>query len=188
MRFASLLLAGVLFGCSHEATSHPEPHSACLDGGTIERVGVTDEACMSLVNTEEQGGVVVDAAKAPAWTSPAADKVSAAPPPRFAWTQGTLARAGWKKWLRALDPLPEARAHGDTTGDAFLLRFQDAEGNHLHSVMTTNSEYVPSAALWDRIRAKGALRVTLIGMRFTRNALATGTKPTAAPPRPLTVE
>lgn len=189
MRFASLGFAAMLLGCSEESISHPEPHSACLDG-RIELVGVTDEACMNFTEAELRSQVVTDAAKAPTWTSPAAGetKVTASPAPRFAWTKGTLARSTWKKLLRMIDPLPKAWAHGDTTGDAFVIRFADGAGNSVHTAMTTNLEYTPSSATWDRVRTGGTVKVTLIGVRFTQNVIASGTKPTAAEPRTFAVE
>jgi hypothetical protein len=190
MRFASLGLLVAVLGCSHDHEHESGTSDACSDGGAYERVTVTDEACRAFVEAESRSQVVTDAAKAPAWTSPAlgTTKVGAAPPPRFAWTKGTLARASWKKWLRAFDPLPEARAHGDTTGDAYVLIFRDGAGKELHRVLTTNIEYTPVAATWDRIRAGGSVGVTLIGLRYTVNAIASGTKPTAAEPRTFTVE
>lgn len=191
MRFASpVLLALTLFGCSDDHSHSSDPADPCGEGGAYERVGVTDEACHAFVEAESRSLVVTDAVKAPTWTSPAAaeSKVAAAPPPRFAWNKGTLARATWKQLLRMLDPLPEAWAHGDTTGDAFVLKFSDAAGKSVHTVLTTNLEYTPSTASWDHIRAGGTVKVTLIGVRFTQNVIASGTKPTAAEPRTFTVE
>jgi len=190
MRLASLAVLALAIGCSDDHSHESTVNDACSDGGAYERVVVTDEACRSYVEAESRSQVVTDIAKAPAWTSPAAGvtKVSATTPPRFAWTKGTLARSMWKKLLRAIDPLPEAWAHGDTTGDAYVLYFRDGAGKELHRVMTTNTEYTPTAATWDRIRAGGTVKVTLVGVRFTTNAVATGTKPTAAEPRTFTVE
>lgn len=189
-RFASLALFTLVIGCSENHDHAPTVNDACADGGAHERVVVTDEACRSYVEAESRSQVVTDGAKAPAWTAPAAGetKLSAAPPPRFAWTKGTLARATWKRLLRAIDPLPEAWAHGDTTGDAYVLLFKDGAGKELHRVLTVNTEYTPSAAAWDHVRAGGAVNVTLIGVRFTTNTIATGTKPTAAEPRAFTVQ
>ena len=185
MRFASgFLLAAV--GCSHEApaTTTKDP---CNDGGAYERVEVTDEACRSFTEAESRGQVVVDAARAPSWSSPPT-KVPAAESPILKWTKGTLARSSWQRWLRAINPIGEAWAHGDTTGDAFVLTFRDPAGKALHRALTTFTQYQPSSASWQKIKAAGAFSVTLTGVRFTVNVIASGTKPTSATPITVTVE
>ncbi len=188
MRFASLALLVALVGCSSDHEHESTANDACSDGGAYERSEVTDEACRAFVEAETRSQIVTDAAKAPTWTTPAAGVTTlTATPPKFAWTKGTLARATWKKWLRAIDPLPNAWAHGDTTGDAAVLIFSDASGKELHRVLTTSTEYTPSAAIWDRVRASGTVKVSLIGVRFTVNVISSGTKPTAAEPRTFTV-
>ncbi len=184
MRAASLALIALLSaGCSDD-DDHPATVSdACSDGGAIERTNVTDEACRAFLEAESRGQVVVDPARAPAWTL-AGTKLPPAPPPRFTWTKGTLARRKTLgQWL-----IGEAWAHGDTTGDAFVLTFRDKAGKELHRAMTTNLEYAPAAATWDRVRAGGSFVVTLTGVRFTRNVIATGTRATSADPLPITVE
>lgn len=178
MRSASLpILLVVSTACSqsHQA----DANDPCSDGGRYERINVTDEACRAFVEAESRGQVVVDGARAPSWTMPQA-RVPASPPPRLIWTKGTLARA-WSF-------LKSAWAHGDTTGDAFVLSFRDGAGKELHRALTTNTEYTPSSAVWGKISAGRSFTVTLIGVRFTRNTIATGTKPTAAPPLSVTVE
>jgi hypothetical protein len=187
MRFASLLVVLALAGCS-DPPHDPVENDPCA--GHIQLMGVTDEACRAYVEAESRSLVVTDAAKAPAWVAPDAATTSlpAAPPARFAWTKGTLARSPWKKLLRMIDPLPEAWAHGDTTGDAYVLIFKDGTGAERHRVMTVNTEYTPGPAAWDPIRAGGTFSVTLIGVRFTQNVIASGTKPTAADPRTFAVQ
>ncbi len=187
---AVLVLVGPVasVACSQDAdppvTTAGDP---CSDGGAHVRLGgVTDEACRAYAEAESRGLVVADPAKAPTLTSPTAS-VPATPPPRFAWSAGTLARTG----TRALDVralfVATAWAHGDTTGDAYALHFRDGAGIERLRVLTTNREYVPDQATWDRVSAGGTLSVTVVGMKLTRNALATGTKPTANAPLVLTV-
>jgi hypothetical protein len=181
MRLTSLLvIAAASCAPDHD---HGTVADACGDGGAYERIEVTDEACRAFTEAESRGQVVVDATKAPSWTNPLT-KVVVAPPPRFAWAKGTLAhRKTLGQWL-----IGEAWAHGDTTGDAFVLTFRDRAGKELHRVLTTNVEYTPAAANWDKIRAGGTFVVTLTGVRFTRNVIATGTRATSADPLTITVE
>lgn len=187
MRLASLLFVVAVTGCGEDHAHDVSAGDPCNDGGAYERYEVTDEACKAFVEAETRGLVVVDAAKAPAWTSPPT-KVPAAPPPKLTWSKGTLARSPWKRLLKALHPIGEAWAHGDTTGDAFILTFKDGAGKELHRAMTINTDYTPAQTTWDKIRASKSFVVTLTGVRFTRNVIASGTKPTAAPPITITVE
>lgn len=173
-------------GCSPEKPA-PAAGDPCGDGGRYERVEVTDEACRSFIEAESRGQVVVDPAKAPSWSSPEA-KLPAALTPVLKWTKGTLARSTLQRLLRALNPIGEAWAHGDTTGDAFVLTFRDASGKELHRAMTKFTQYEPSTANWQKIKAAGAFSVTLTGVRFTVNVIASGTKPTSAAPITVTVE
>jgi hypothetical protein len=173
-------------GCS----SHTHGVSAsdpCADGGPHVRLGTfTDEACRAFLDAEARGEVATDATKAPTWTSPSGAEVSSTPP-RFAWSKGAIAVSPFRRWLRALNPIGTAWAHGDTTGVGWILAFRDGSGAERLRVMTTEPEYLPDQATWDRLRAGGTVVVTLAEARFTRNELAAGTRPTAAAPRTLTV-
>jgi len=158
----------------HHVTSGP-----CADGTYLLAGEVTDEACLAFVEAETRGQIVTDATKAPTFTTPeSGDKVPKAPPPRFAWTNGTLAITPWKRFLRAIDPISVAWAHGDVTGDVGVLIFRDAAKKELYRVFTTGTEFTPDQATWDRLSAAGSLEVALVGVRFTRNVIATGTRPT----------
>lgn len=163
------------------------PRNPC-GNGTYQLVGaVTDEACMAYVDAEKS--TVTDDARAPKLTEPTAGaKLNRATPPRFAWSRGTLARSTWHRVLRYLSPIGEAWAHGEINGDAFVLSFRDATGKELHRVLTDALDYTPDAAAWSRIRGAASVQVVLTGVRFTKNAIATGTKPTAPAPLTFTLE
>lgn len=176
-------------GCSSQDDEHESGAGPCSDGTYVLAGEVTDEACLAFVDAETRGQIVTDAAKAPTFTAPkTGDKVPAAPPPRFAWTNGTLAITPWKRLLRAIDPIGVAWAHGNTTGDVAVLLFRDAAKKEVYRVLTSGTEFTPDTATWDRIRASGTLEVTLIGVRFTQNAIASGTRPTTGDVLKITVQ
>jgi hypothetical protein len=183
MRLASVVLC-LAIGCSH-SDDHSVPGDPCNDGGAYERFEVTDEACRAYVEAETRGQIVTDAAKAPTWTNPQT-KVPVAPQPTFTWTKGTLAKSLWKRAINLLEK--DAWAHGDTTGDAYVLSFKDKSGKEVHRVMTAFTTYTPAQKTWDTIRAGGTFTVTLTGVRFTVNAISSGTKPTASTPITVTVQ
>ncbi len=190
---AVVALAAPLFAsvaCSQSDDHHahdPIPSDPCSDGGAHVRVGVTDEACRAFADAEARGQIVTDGTRAPAWSTPAAGPVAASPPPTFSWTKGAIAVSPLRRLLRALDPIGTAWAHGDTTGDAYVLQLRDAAGGELLRVLTTGLEWTPDQATWDRVRAGGSVRVVLVGVRFVRNEVAPGTSPVAAPPFEVTV-
>lgn len=192
LALAAPLIVSVACSHSHDDHSHdPIPGDPCSDGGAHVRVGVTDEACRAFADAEARGQVVTDATKAPTWSSPAPgptpSSVPATPPPTFAWAEGSLAVSPLRKLLRAIDPIGVAWAHGETTGDAYVLQLRDGSGKEVLRVLTTGLEWTPDQATWDRVRASGALRVVLVGVRFTRNEIAPGTAPVAAAALELTV-
>lgn len=156
----------------------------CADGGAIVRLGsFTDEACLAFLEAEQRKQVVTDAARAPQWTAPRAGKLPASTPPTFLWTKGTLAIRP-----RPFALLGTAAAHGITTGDGYVVTFRDGAGKELLRVMSTNAGFAPDAATWTKLAAAKTLVVSLVGARYTDNALATGVAPTAQPDVTFTVE
>lgn len=184
MRAAAMIVLAM--GCSNSSVSPPTASDPCADGGSYVRLGVTDEACHVFVEEESRGNVVVDPYKGPIWSSPSTGaSLSRAAPPTFTWSKGTLASIPrWRRWL-ALEGT--AHAHGDTTGDAFVATFRDANGKELLRVLTTELSYSPDGATWARLAAGASLRIDLAQMRLVRNVIATGTKVTAAAQLTFTV-
>lgn len=189
LRRALLVGSAVLFlGCSgDDHHNQPTAGNPCRDG-THQLLGaVTDEACMAFLDAESS--TVVDDTKAPRFSEPAASAaIQRSSPPRFAWSRGTLARSPSNRLWRFLSPIGEAWAHGEINGDAFVLVFRDGSGKELHRAFTDAVEYTPDAAAWGKIRGAAALQVTLTGVRFTKNAIAAGTRPTAGSPLSVTLE
>lgn len=191
-RPALVLLPCLLaLGCD----SHDDDHAStgpCADGTYLLAGEMNDEACIAFVDAEGRGQIATDPTKAPTFTAPGAPgapvKVSKGVPPRFAWTAGTLALTPWKRFLRAIDPISTAWAHGDVTGDAAVLIFRDSAKKEVYRVLTSGTEFTPDLATWQRVGASGSLEVTLVGVRFTANVIATGTRPTAGNALSLTVE
>jgi hypothetical protein len=186
----SLLALAVLVvttGCGRDDHDEPTAGNPCRDG-THQLLGaVTDEACIAFLDAE--ASAVTDDTRAPRFSEPLAGAtVQRASPPRFAWSRGTLARTTRHRLLRFLSPIGEAWAHGEINGDAFVLTFRDGTGKEVHRAFTDALEYTPDAAAWARIRGASSLQVTLTGVRFTKNAIATGTRPTAGSPLALTLE
>jgi hypothetical protein len=185
---AALAAVAALAACKGDDHHDEDPTGNPCRDGTYQLVGaVTDEACISYVDAEKLS--VTDDTKAPKFTDPMnGTKFSRSTPPRFAWTRGTLARTNLHRILRYLSPVSEAWAHGEINGDAFVLSFRDATGKELHRVLTDALEYTPDAAAWAKIRVASSVQVVLTGVRFTKNAIATGTRPTSATPLSRTLE
>ncbi|MBL8716962.1 MAG: hypothetical protein JNL79_13250 [Myxococcales bacterium] len=180
LAFLPSLVTVASVGCSSSETPAAVT-GPCADGGAIVRLGsFTDEACLAFVEAEQRKQVVSDPTRAPQWSGPPAGKLSGATPPTFTWSKGTLAAR--------FSLVAAAHAHGNTTGDAYVLTFRDAAGKELLRVMTTNLGFAPDAATWARLAVAKSLVVSLVGARYTSNALSTGVAPTAQADRAFTVE
>jgi hypothetical protein len=187
---ALALPLAVSVACTSPADPRPDanPADPCINGLYVLDPEFSDEACHAYVDAESS--TVVDKTLAPIFTAPAAGaKLPATPPARFAWTAGTIAvRASpWRDLVRELGPLREAHAHGSTTGVGYVLTFKDGGGKEVLRVMTLLTEHTPSDASWAKLKAAGALTVSVVGVRFTNNAIAAGSKPTVGAPLACTI-
>jgi hypothetical protein len=195
-----LLAAAVVFAAPPivASCSQEDDHGATVDdscsNGVYVLVGVTDEACRAYIDAEAK---VVSDTRAPSWSTPAdGATLPADPPATFAWTKSAtalhLAPARQQRGLlaqlgHALDPLPLAWAHGNTTGDGYVLLFRDGADKEVLRVMTTSALYTPDAAAWAKLKAAKSLKITLVYVSFVDNVLTTGTTPSAATPIRVTI-
>lgn len=178
-----LAFSVLLFGCSGPSASSPAPEP-CRDGTWLLAGEVNDEACIAFRAIESK--VVTDVAKAPRFLSPDSGNLPSETPVTFTWANGTLARSWLRRLLHALDPLPEAWAHGSVSGDVAVLTFRDANNNDLiYRVLTSGTEFTPDLATWAKLRRVGQLEVTLVGVRYASNVVTAG--PMTGAPLKLTL-
>jgi hypothetical protein len=140
--------------------------------GTDPEKRFTDEACRAFLDAEAAGQVSTeDSGRTPQLTAPADGAVlPRTNPPTFTWQKGAAARRS--PLLRALDWLvPSAYAHGDTTGDAYVLVFESGDREVLR-VMTQESGWTADDASFRLLRdAGGELRARVLWGKFVQNTL-----------------
>lgn len=188
-------------GSGGSAGSSSEPVD--LDGVVYE-AEATDEALEAVLGV----AAIVDDAKAPAITAPAADgeALSAASPATFTWAALTASRldvrAARGQRLAALElglgleqalsllTIKKAEAHGEpNNGPVYYLEIAGESGGPIAQVFTTATSYTPSADVWAAMVAKGGtLSLKLVAARVENNELAAGGGPfTATKARTFTI-
>lgn len=159
---------------------------ATADGAAPERF--SDEACRTLVDVEQRGGVTHDDARAPRVTAPTEGATIAGDTPfTFSWMPTGITRRGgrggwWPTWAPAL--IAEAEAHCPPfsgTGYAAVFR---AGGQELIRVETASTSWTPPADAWARLRAaRGTIEMRVLVMRFSANNITEGPVDQSAPRR-----
>lgn len=172
----SLLAFVVSMGCSAPESAPTPVPGVCDEGGAWTRVGVSTTACLSFLDAEAKGRVVVDPYKGPVFSSPPTSaSLSPSTPPTFTWSAGTLAaRKSILRWF-ALEGT--AWAH-HSASDMYVLRL--SADSEVLRVMTNQSSYTPGAADWARLARATTLRAELVQVRLDGEEVSATVTPTSA--------
>jgi hypothetical protein len=149
----------------------------------------TDEACRTFLDQEKQGRISEEtSARTPTWVEPAEGaKLAAATPAKLSWAKGPGAFFWRERVLGWLAPL--AHAHGNTTGDGYVVIFKDSAGAEFLRLMTQDTSWTPDATSWDRMKAaRKPISARVVWAKYTANAIASGTQPVASKPLTFTIE
>lgn len=145
-----------------------------------------DEGCRSFVDAQ-QGGLVDESAspRQPSFQMP--DEGARVGPGNatFTWTRGAVGMHRWPSvhaWLER-----EAFAHGDLSGDGYVLLFRSGEREVLR-VMTQETTWTADASALQRLAEGGGnLTAQVVWAKFERSEVAKGVPPAASTRRAFTV-
>ena len=162
--------------------------AALADGGTASDQFYTDEACRAFLDVESQGKVTTTtSSRTPTITAPTDGLVMDGNNWfTFTWSKGPGAMRGPMRRLLYL-AVPSAYAHGSTTGDAYVVEFTQGCTEVLRVHLEDTTWKIDDRA-WARLKAlSGPITMTVIWAKYTQNAIATGTQPTASKPVTFTI-
>lgn len=191
--------SAALYACGggEETEQHEEHGSVPAEYADILMLGgVTDEALIELASVLGQGAPADVPTQAPTLDKPAeAEALPSTSPPVFTWHVGASAslapqaapepvrlagllpspaprEPAFTSPLRELfGPMRSAHAHGTPfTGTGTLLAFSVDSNPKLARVLTGDTSYVPSADVWEKLKAAGKpITLTLTSAIFEQN-------------------
>jgi len=167
------LFATALPGC-------PDDHAHGAPADIIYESGGTDEVWLTFEDTAD----IVDDAMAPSLVAPASPLDRAGSLPVFEWMGGAVALAVPRKlfdatprwrWAEVFQPVGVARAHEPPVTDTMYRLILTIPGERQFRVITGETAYTPSAAVWETLTAsQSPISVEITGAYFMTGRIEEG--------------